>query len=342
MPNSSLADRYTVVAGIASAVERYARSHGIDIGPICKAIGIDPASFSSLTARVSLDRLCRLLEACALLANDEAFGLKCADAFTPGATGPFGYGLMAAPTLADLAGFLEAHTQYATHTDYFKKIDTGDGLRLEWGFAPIIVKRDQYADMALALLFQRLRAIAGDACFQITLEMERPRPRQAGVFRERLTRQLAFGCDGNRLFIPAALLDIRNPRGDATLFSLMDAQCRALRPGHPLPKRAFVEQVREYLALRVSEPVLQLSDIARYFGVSERTFQRRLAEHGTSLHALRDETRRDLSLQLLQDSELSITEIGYRLGYSAPSAFTRSVSRWFGETPRDMRLRRGA
>src|SRR5690606_1576470 len=114
----SLTDELTTVAGVASAVSRHALSYGIDINPICKALEVDPTVFQSLTARISLDRLCRLLVACAVLSNDEAFGLRCAERFVAGSTGPFGYGLIAAPTVRDFIHFMEEHVQYATHTSY--------------------------------------------------------------------------------------------------------------------------------------------------------------------------------------------------------------------------------
>lgn len=342
MGGRSIADRYTVVGGLASAVAQHARSYGIDINPICAALELEPALFQSLTARISLDRLCRLLEACAVLANDDAFGLKCAQHFNAGATGPFGYGLITAPTVRDFLAFLEAHAQYATHTNYIRGHYEADSVRIEWSFAPLIVKRDQFVDMSIALLLQRLEAIVGDRIDLVALEMERPKPRQMPLFRDLLIKQLRFDCRFNTIIVPNALLDISNPRSDPRLFTLMDMQCKAMRPDTAFMNQDFVEQVRDYLALRISEPILSLKDISAYFGVSERSFQRRLTENDTNLNLLRDTVRREVSLQLLQDSELPINEISYRLGYSAPSAFTRSVTRWFGTTPTALRGSHGA
>jgi len=44
---------------------------------------------------------------------------------------------------------------------------------------------------------------------------------------------------------------------------------------------------------------------------------------------------------LLTETALPIADICYRLGYSAPSAFSRSVTRWFGASPRAVRDRHG-
>lgn len=340
MLNKKISDELTTVAGIASAVAQHALSYGIDIVPICKALEIDPLSFQSLTSRISLDRLCRLLEALALLADDEAFGIKCAGRFVAGSTGPFGYGLMSAPTVRDFVVFLDAHIQYATNASYFKLTEDQKGAKLEWTFAPIIVRRNQFVDMTVALTLQRLRDIIGANCDQVSLELERQKPRQPQIFRDILTKRIAFDGNINAIRVPLEVLDLENPRGDRKLFELMDIQCRGMRPEQTPEGQTFVDQVRKYLDVRIGEPHLSLEDIAPYFGISERTFQRRLAELGTNLNDLRDEVRRELSLGLLTESDLPISDISYRLGYSAPSAFTRSVTRWFGTTPKGLRERK--
>ena len=340
MLNKKISDELTTVAGIASAIARHALTYGIDIVPICKALEIDPLSFQSLTSRISLDRLCRLLEALALLSDDEAFGIKCASLFVAGSTGPFGYGLISAPTVRDFAVFLDAHIQYATNASYFRLTEDQKGAKLEWTFAPIIVRRNQFVDMTAALALQRLRDIIGAKCDQVGLELERPKPRHPQTFRDILTKRITFDGNINAIRIPSEILDLSNPRGDRKLFELMDIQCRAMRPAPTPEGHTFVDQVRKYLDVRIGEPHLSLEDIAPYFGISERTFQRRLAELGTNLNDLRDDVRRELSLGLLTESDLPISDISYRLGYSAPSAFTRSVTRWFGTTPKGLRERK--
>lgn len=337
MPRPSISDEITTIAGIASAIAGHARQYGIDIVPICETLGIDPAIFQSLTGRVGLDRVCRLLETCAVLAGDEAFGLKSAEGFVPGASGPFGYGLMSAPTVRDFINFLADHTWYATSASVFR-VSEGDGqVVLSWTFSPVITRRDQYVDLSLALMLKRLRSIAGQAIDSVELDLERPKPEKQAIFRELLVKRLSFSCRLNTIRFPASMLDIANPGADERLFRLMDLQCRTLRPETPAGDGSFVAQVRKYIQVHVAQNDMSLGDIAPYFNLSERTFQRRLADAGTSINELRDEMRKTLSHKLLTESDLPIADICYRLGYSAPSAFSRSVTRWFGRSPRDLR-----
>lgn len=57
MTNSPELEDFTIIAGVASAIAQHAASYGIDVRPICEALGIDPDLLQSMTERVSLDRV---------------------------------------------------------------------------------------------------------------------------------------------------------------------------------------------------------------------------------------------------------------------------------------------
>ena len=76
-----------------------------------------------------------------------------------------------------------------------------------------------------------------------------------------------------------------------------------------------------------------LSDVAKHFGMSGRTLQRRLSDLGYSYQTIVDESRRQLAEHLLLDTEYALIEIAYMTGFSEQSAFTRAFKRWLGQTP---------
>jgi AraC-like DNA-binding protein len=55
-----------------------------------------------------------------------------------------------------------------------------------------------------------------------------------------------------------------------------------------------------------------------------------------------DQTRRHFAKAYVEERSLALTEIGYLLGFSEQSAFTRAFQRWYGVAPRDYRSRQSA
>lgn len=96
------------------------------------------------------------------------------------------------------------------------------------------------------------------------------------------------------------------------------------------------EQVRRWLW--AYSPPLDRAGVANNLKLSERTLARRLKAEGTNFQALLSEVQFQRASALLARTRLSIAEIGYRLGYAEPAAFTHAFSAWAGEPPSEWRL----
>ena len=64
---------------------------------------------------------------------------------------------------------------------------------------------------------------------------------------------------------------------------------------------------------------------------------RHLRAEGTSFQAMLDTARQSRALWLLQNTAQSVEEIAAQLGYVDTSNFSRTVRRWTGSTPRQLR-----
>jgi AraC-like DNA-binding protein len=71
--------------------------------------------------------------------------------------------------------------------------------------------------------------------------------------------------------------------------------------------------------------------------MSLRTLQRKLEEENTSYSALSKSVRKEMAHNYIQDSQLSINEISYLLGFAEQANFTRAFKRWYGESPSEYR-----
>jgi AraC-like DNA-binding protein len=64
---------------------------------------------------------------------------------------------------------------------------------------------------------------------------------------------------------------------------------------------------------------------------------RQLAALGTSFNDVLDRLRNNLALKYVRESDLSLAEVAFLLGYANPPAFTLAFKRWTGKTPSQLR-----
>ncbi|MGJ8686611.1 MAG: helix-turn-helix domain-containing protein, partial [Spongiibacteraceae bacterium] len=77
--------------------------------------------------------------------------------------------------------------------------------------------------------------------------------------------------------------------------------------------------------------------VANILNVSMRNLQRKLGALDMPYKDILNKARRDLALSYIADSNYSISEITYLLGFSDTSSFTRAFKRWTGMSPSDYR-----
>jgi AraC-like DNA-binding protein len=110
-------------------------------------------------------------------------------------------------------------------------------------------------------------------------------------------------------------------------------------------QRCAAEQVRSQLLLRgggadAALPTLQA--VSCTLGVSARSLRRRLHLEGCSYQDLKDARRRELALNWVANSDVTLVEVGERLGFSDASTFHRAFKRWTGAAPGEFRRRQHA
>ncbi len=100
----------------------------------------------------------------------------------------------------------------------------------------------------------------------------------------------------------------------------------------PLPER-----VRSLLLECLPSGASSVDAVGRRLGMSARTLQRKLGEHGVSYRELVRDVRLALSLHYVEETQLSYVEVALLVGFDEPSSFFRSFREWTGTTPEHRR-----
>jgi len=92
-------------------------------------------------------------------------------------------------------------------------------------------------------------------------------------------------------------------------------------------------RVENVITARLPHGTSIISNVASDLGMSARTLSRRLAEEGLTFSTILDELRSDLAKQYLRNTDLSISQIAWLLGYTEVSSFAHAFQRWTGGSP---------
>jgi AraC-like DNA-binding protein len=97
---------------------------------------------------------------------------------------------------------------------------------------------------------------------------------------------------------------------------------------------ALTVEVDRCLRVRL-EDGLTMQEVAKGFGMSERTLRRRLEDEGTSFRERLDRVRELRALELMQTHQ--VQEIATLVGFQDARAFQRAFRRWTGKSPTELR-----
>ncbi len=159
-----------------------------------------------------------------------------------------------------------------------------------------------------------------------------PRPAHSAEYHAMFSSDLAFGAPETGVWFDARFLKCPVVQDKAGLKQfLRDApQSVFIRYRN---RDGWVARVRRRLRRVDGDQWPTLEAMADQLHVTASTLRRRLEDEGSSYRELKDGLRRDLAIDLLCRTSLSVETIAYGLGYQEVSAFYRAFRQWTGTRP---------
>ncbi|MEO0815627.1 MAG: AraC family transcriptional regulator, partial [Myxococcota bacterium] len=193
------------------------------------------------------------------------------------------------------------------------------------------------------VVIQLLRQITSEPPAVRCMRSRRPSmpEEEQAAYEEFLGAPVEFEAEHAQLVVHGSALRLPLTTADTELSTYFDGVLQAAA-GTPSETQDLLDETRRLIAERLPQGAPSAEDVAKCLGLGVRTFQRRLSEHGSSYAELLDATRRALAERLLSDSNLSLSEVAYVLGYSEKASFHRAFKRWHPLTPAEYRASRRA
>ncbi len=311
---------------------RYLRARGKDPLPLLYACALPADAEARTEAQVPLDALLDFQARAEAALGEPHLGLRAAEALELGRYGLVEFIARTAATLRDSLALFVRYQGLVDDTVRFSLAEARGVAVFEFGAPGVPGSMGRHGnEYTLCILLRMSRLALGDDWSPSRLWFAHPAPPDpAPLFAFLGTRRVRFGAPNSGAELPAHTLDRELPGADPALHAFLSQQAQSALPA---PGEDFLSRARRRTRALMERGLLRVELLAAQLGLSARTCQRRLADEGTSFHALADEVRRQAALALLADRELPLGEVAFRLGYAELRPFVRAFKRWTGTTP---------
>jgi len=310
---------------------QHAASERLDVEQLLTGTGL------TVDALMQSDQAVSFLETRQVLANvtrtlGAGWHLSLAQKLTIPSHGPLGFAVVTAPDLRAsvdvLLRFFGIRGPFlwlagAVESDQFV-------IRL-YEIAEMGEERNALVELAVLAIQGLIERPLGRELLGARIAFAYPPPGYREELSSAFHAELEFKAKGHKLSFPAAWLDEPCALYDEAMHRYLLMRCEEdMRAASGiLPAEIAIRQA----LLARPEKLPRLREIADAQNVSPRTLIRRLKRANTSYNAILEDVRKTLAMDYLLRSGMSISSIGYRLGYQDPSNFGRAFRTWFGMSP---------
>ncbi len=316
----------------------FLRGEGHPVGKLLSDAGVRPQQLEGEEPFLPFEKIAEIWEIAADITGDDLIGFRKGQVQDMRLGGLMTYVGMAAPTLGDLIRNLARYRRVfsdAIELDV-SELDR-DGV-LSWHFrVPILTKHRQNLEYNAASLTAAARKLTGRDLHPLKVTFLHPRNEHVREFERFFGCPVKFATEHNSVHFRVEDLELPLLSADSHLHGILQHYCEDILSRKRNGPSELVTQVERLVMDRLTTGAAVQDTVARELGMSKRTLARRLADEGTSFQAIVENLRQALTRDYIADSNLSLTEIAFLLGYRDASSFSTAFRRWTGKSPREMR-----
>jgi AraC-like DNA-binding protein len=313
-----------------------ARARGIAMRPLLEKAGLTAQELADVRTRLPVSNQILFLNLVADALGDDMLGLNLALDYELRRGGMLYYVLTSSGTLADV---FERGARFTSIVNEGMVQEFINGRRIGIAMSYTGVKRQDdrhQIEFWLATLLRICRQVTGRQVKPVRVRLTHYRAKGHARFAKYMGCAVEFGAARDEILFSRESGQLRTLNSDPYLNRLLVEMCEEALSRQRRSSVSFSARVENAVAPRLPHGKARASRIASEFGMSERTFARRLAEEGVTFSQLLERLRLDLARRYLVKEGLSISEAAWLLGYREVGAFSHAFRRWTGKSPSEV------
>ncbi|MDO6823751.1 AraC family transcriptional regulator [Marinobacter sp. 1_MG-2023] len=320
-----------------SVLLRAAEAEGVNLEDLTRRFQLNEQTLTSPAARISIPRFMRLGHAAIQACGNAALGLRMGALSRPVDAGIAGLAGESSSTAGAAAQTIIRYSLLTSRNSRGTPKAEPENRRLQfYSIRPYNAFNYFVVDSVLSAWTQFLRSVTGqwDVLERVTIEY--PSRGLDEMFEGWFHCPVQFGAAMNSVTVRQEVWNQgtvqAQPAMHEKLIQICDAEIQEIQRGWTTGDR-----VRRLLTPLFRGETPSLETIASRLGVTPWTLQRQLSSENTGFRELVDSTRKQLARDYIRETETSLSEIAWLLGFSNPAALHKAYRRWFGLSPGEHR-----
>ncbi len=317
-------------AGVLCELPQVLRDLGTDVATVFRGSGVDPDALSPDT-RVPFSRLLNLLHRAQQTTNCPYLGLLIGLRFTFDIHGPIGQLMLSATTVREaFSDFVIWQPGYSSGAIVYLN-RYGDEYAIGYGSLAASSPGSQVLyDAIIGVGVQMLRKMTNGAVKPLEIHFSHLPPERPSGYARLLKVPVRYNQHRTCLILDEAGMRMPLPSADPAARRDILAGIRNVAFQTPPDVSTLTRQTIRRVML-VAKPTL--SEVAFQLGTHPRTLERRLAKEGRTFGVQRDAVRFSVAKELLELTDIPVSDIAAHLWYASPGVFSGAFRRLSGTTP---------
>ena len=305
---------------------------GFQATDVLASTALSIEQLSSPETRTSIQQLATVFANMQRLSNDPALALKAGQHIHISDYGLYGFALLTSATLRNTLNFSIDYHKLATPTTAMTLIE-GDDLA-HFSFDNLLFDNNVQrfnVEFQISVVLSILKDILGGELFDCHVKLNYPKPANAEYYQAILGCPVYFDHDRAEICFQKQLLDKPLPQSNAITETMVKEMCDQLL-SEQASQNALIRRIADLL-MRDPTNMPNAETVASELAMTSRTLRRKLEAQGTTFQNIVDNIRRDLAINYLRNTRMSVANIAENVGFTDPANFRAAFKRWTGRTP---------